>query len=113
MVQFGDFNEWNRDTHKCIKDDFGVWSIVLPRNPDKSLLIKHNSHFKCCITKENGERVDRVPAWAKYSIQNVQNNLFEAVFWNPPANYEWKSQRPIGNETVRIYEAHVGMVSSL
>lgn len=29
---FGDFNEWNRDTHKGKKDDFGVWSVIIPKN---------------------------------------------------------------------------------
>jgi 1,4-alpha-glucan branching enzyme len=49
---FGDFNKWNRDSHKCKKDDFGVWTLILPKDPeDSSLPIKHLSHFKCCITK--------------------------------------------------------------
>jgi 1,4-alpha-glucan branching enzyme len=55
-----------------------------------------------------------VPAWAKYSRQNPQNNLYEAVFWNPEETYEWKSSRPNNtpsDSTIRIYEAHVGMVS--
>ena len=25
----GDFNDWNRTSHACIKDDFGVWSLEL------------------------------------------------------------------------------------
>jgi 1,4-alpha-glucan branching enzyme len=109
-LKFGDFNGWNRDSHKCNKDDFGVWSIVIPKNPDGTHAIKHGSHFKCCITKQDWERVDRIPAWAKYSVQNLQNLLFEAVFWNPEEPYKIKSQRPPTPETLRIYEAHVGMV---
>ena len=51
-LQFGDFNGWNRDSHKCTRDDFGVWSIILPRNPiDNTLPVPHDSRFKCCITK--------------------------------------------------------------
>lgn len=37
ILKFGDFNEWNRDSHKCKKDDFGVWSIVIPKNSDGTL----------------------------------------------------------------------------
>jgi len=47
---FGDFNGWNRDSHKCAKDDFGVWTLVLPKNEDGSLPIPHDTKFKCCIT---------------------------------------------------------------
>jgi 1,4-alpha-glucan branching enzyme len=65
MNKFGDFNEWNRDSHKCKKDTFGVWTIVLPKNADGTLPIKHQGSFKACITKQNGERADRVPAWTK------------------------------------------------
>lgn len=54
--------------------------------------------------------MDRVPAWAKYARQNTQNLLYEAVFWNPPEPYEWKSKRPSALKSLRIYEAHVGMV---
>lgn len=55
--------------------------------------------------------MDRVPAWAKYARQNTQNLLYEAVFWNPPEPYEWKSKRPSALKSLRIYEAHVGMSS--
>lgn len=63
------------------------------------------------MTKPNGERVDRIPAWAKYSIQNKNTLLYEAVFWNPEEKFEWKSQAPqLSQSDLRIYEAHVGMV---
>ena len=41
FYKFGDFNNWDRDTHKCNRDAFGVWSIVLPKNADGTLPIKH------------------------------------------------------------------------
>jgi len=53
-----------------------------------------------------------VPAWARLAWQNPQSNLFDAVFWHPDKAYEFKSQRPKKAETLRIYEAHVGMVSA-
>lgn len=52
-----------------------------------------------------------MPAWAKLAWQNPHNNLFEAVYWAPEEPYKFKSQRPKMAETLRIYEAHVGMVS--
>ena len=67
IPQFGDFNGWNRDSHKCKKDDYGVWTLVIPKDSDGTLPMKHDTRFKCCVTKNNGERVDRIPAWSKYT----------------------------------------------
>ncbi len=109
-MQFGDFNEWNRDSHLCKCDDFGVWSLTIPKDEEGNLPIKHDTRFKCCITKKDGTKVDRIPAWAKYARQNEQSLLYEAVFWNPEVKYEWKSETPKRPSDLRIYEAHVGMV---
>jgi hypothetical protein len=32
-------------------------------------------------------KVDKNPAWAKYLVQNKSTNIFDGVFWNPPAPY--------------------------
>lgn len=90
-----------------------MWSLTLPKLEDGSLLIAHDSRYKCCITKQNGEKVDRIPGWAKYSRQNKQTLLYEAVFWNPDAPYVWQHERPAKSESLRVYEAHVGMVSDV
>lgn len=66
-IKFGDFNGWNRETHKCTRDEFGTWTLVMPKNEDGTLPVPHDSRFKCCITKSNWEKVDRIPAWTKYS----------------------------------------------
>lgn len=41
----------------------------------------------------------------------MQNNLYEGSLWNPPQPYIFKNDRPANLETLRIYEAHVGMSS--
>ena len=51
-----------------------------------------------------------MPAWTKLAWQDPISNLFDAVFWNPEQPYEFKSQSPKQAETLRIYEAHIGMV---
>lgn len=59
----------------------------------------------------SGEHVDRIPAWARYSVQNKETFLYEQCFWNPPEPYKWKSEQPSMPKSIRIYEAHVGMAS--
>ena len=56
--------------------------------------------------------MDRNPAWAKYLIQNDQSRLFDPVFWDPEEKYQFKNQKPKRAESVRVYEAHVGMSST-
>ncbi len=108
---FGDFNGWNRDANHCTRDDYGIWTLTLKKKEDGTTAISHNDRFKCCVTKENGERVDRVPAWSQFSMQNPQTMLYEGVFFNPPEKYVWKNKRIPRPESIRIYEAHVGMSS--
>lgn len=68
-----------------------MWTYVFPKKEDGTYEMAHDSRFKCCVTTQAWEKVDRVPAWTRYARQNPQNLLFEAVFWNPITPYEWKS----------------------
>lgn len=56
------------------------------------------------------ERVERIPAWIWRAEQNEETNLFEGIFWNPKiANFSPKHAAPKRPESLRIYEAHVGI----
>eukprot|EP00741_Cyanophora_paradoxa_P021974 tig00021432_g21211.t1 len=106
----GDFNGWNRDSHKCERDQFGCWSIRIPDKADGSPAIAHGSKVKCHLVLANGEHGDRIPAWIKRVVQDPSKSiLFDGVYWDPPQPYKWKAPRPPKPEHVRIYEAHVGM----
>jgi 1,4-alpha-glucan branching enzyme len=56
--------------------------------------------------------MDRNSAWAPYVKQN-DHTLFDASFYNPAEEdkHVFKNKRPEMPESVRIYEAHVGMSS--
>lgn len=61
-----------------------------------------------------GERIYRLPTWIKRVVQDLNvSPEYDAVFWNPPANerYSFKNSRPKKPESLRIYEAHVGISS--
>jgi 1,4-alpha-glucan branching enzyme len=62
------------------------------------------------VTPQN-ERIERIPAWIRRSVQDrTKSVVFEGRFWNPPNKYEWKHKSPkIKKEGLRIYEAHVGV----
>lgn len=109
----GDFNFWNREANPCKKDEFGIWELNLGPavRADGIPTIAHNSKLKCCVTTKSGEKLDRVPAWARYSTQNPETTLYEMRHWDPPTKYEFNHPQPKRPLSVKIYEAHVGMSS--
>ncbi|RAL66501.1 hypothetical protein DID88_006191 [Monilinia fructigena] len=109
----GEFNDWNRESHPMKKDPFGVFEIVVPAKNGKPA-IAHNSKVKISLITPSGERIERIPAWIKYVTQDLSvSPVYDARFWNPPQSerYVFKNPRPKKPESVRVYEAHVGISS--
>ncbi|KAI2464292.1 carbohydrate-binding module family 48 [Annulohypoxylon bovei var. microspora] len=109
----GDFNEWNRGSHRMTKNTFGIWSIDIPAKGGQPA-IPHKSKIKISMTTPSGERIDRLPAWIKYVTQDLSvSPAYDARFWNPPQSekYTFKNSRPKKPLSVRVYEAHVGISS--
>ncbi|KAL6549114.1 1,4-alpha-glucan-branching enzyme [Orobanche hederae] len=124
----GDFNGWNGSGHKMVKNQFGVWSIRIPDDVGGNPAIPHNSRVKFRFKHGDGVWVDRIPAWIKYATQDPTRFAapYDGVYWDPPPSerdsifayeggqmYHFKHPRPPKPESPRIYEAHVGMSSSL
>ncbi|GME27791.1 alpha-glucan-branching enzyme protein [Neofusicoccum parvum] len=110
----GDFNDWNRDSHEMTKNEFGVFEITLPAK-DGQPAIPHDSKIKISLVVPNDHaRQERVPAWITRVTQELSvSPVYDARFWNPPKEqrYVFKNQRPKKPESLRIYEAHVGISS--
>ena len=64
------------------------------------------------MTVPSGERIDRIPVWITRVTQDLSvSPVYDGVFWNPPQHerYIFKNPRPAKPQSVRIYEAHVGI----
>ncbi|VBB83794.1 Putative Glycoside Hydrolase Family 13 [Podospora comata] len=110
----GEFNNWDRNAHRMTRNDFGVFEITIPPTSDGKAAIPHNSKIKISLELPDGQWIDRLPAWIKYVTQDLSvSPAYDARFWNPPASerYSFKHQRPKRPESLRIYEAHVGISS--
>jgi 1,4-alpha-glucan branching enzyme len=109
----GDFNGWAGTW--MTKDDFGVWSVELPDDPNGAPAIAHGSRVKIRLQHPGGWWVDRLPAWIKWATvpEGVMGAKFDGIHWDPPAaeKYSFKHSRPEKASSLRIYEAHVGMSS--
>ncbi len=75
--------------------------------------ITHLSKYKLHLTLANGKKADRNSVWSKYLLQNQENNLYDSVFYNPSSAEQHTFIYPSPNhpQSLRIYEAHVGMSS--
>ena len=93
------------------RDQFGTWTVHVPDKEDGSPGIAHGSRVKIQLQRGDGWRVDRIPAWIKYATVEAGRlgALYDGVYWDPPAPYEWRHEAPPRPRAPRIYEAHVGM----
>ena len=100
------------------RDEFGVWTAELPDDAATGApAIPHGSRVKIRLQHPGGWWVDRLPAWIRWATvpAGVMGAKFDGIHWDPPTGekYEFKHERPVlkSDETLRIYEAHVGMSS--
>ncbi|KAH7887555.1 glycoside hydrolase family 13 protein [Phlebopus sp. FC_14] len=108
----GDFNNWNRMSHPLTKNEYGIWEIAVPPKDPGECAIPHDSKVKISMILPTGTRIERLPAWIRRVTQDLSYSpTYESRFWNPPPSkrYQFKNSRPRQPQSVRIYEAHVGI----
>jgi 1,4-alpha-glucan branching enzyme len=102
----GDMSEWraaNEFALSRITDD-GVWEIQLPAS-----VLNHGDLYRLHLKWPGGEG-DRIPAYARRTVQDRQTLIFNAQVWHPQFSFQWRT--PIfksSAEPLLVYEAHVGM----
>ncbi|XP_048581056.1 1,4-alpha-glucan-branching enzyme isoform X3 [Nematostella vectensis] len=114
LFLIGDFNGWNRTSHPCKRNEYGVWELEIPCLDNGSLSIPHGSKVKVGIQLQSGEIVDRISPWIRYAAppQDETNTVYEGINWDPPNPYQFKHTRPKRPKSLRVYEAHVGIASN-
>ncbi|KAK2998713.1 hypothetical protein RJ639_023622 [Escallonia herrerae] len=109
----GDFNNWNPNADVMTRNEFGVWEVFLPNNADGSPAIPHGSRVKIRMDTPSGMK-DSIPAWIKFSVQAPGEIPYNGIYYDPPEEdkYVFQHARPKKPQSLRIYEAHVGMSST-
>ena len=105
----GDFNDWDRYSHRLTRNEFGVWEIFLPFDIYQKRFV-HKSKIKAHIIGANGAH-DRIPAYITRVIQDAETTDFSGQLWMPQKPFEW-TDRDFNLRKIKdpiIYEAHVGM----
>ncbi|SMN22185.1 similar to Saccharomyces cerevisiae YEL011W GLC3 Glycogen branching enzyme, involved in glycogen accumulation [Maudiozyma saulgeensis] len=118
----GEFNNWNPESHELNeRDEFGNFKIIIPKDPiTNDFAIKHDSKIKVRFVLNDGSDIYRLPAWITRTTQPNKETqkqfgpTYEGRFWNPENQYIFKNNRPkfnLSNDSLRIYEAHIGISS--
>ena len=106
---FGDFNNWQRYSHRMTRDKYGIWEIFLEEKIYKDLFT-HESKVKVMVHSELGFQ-ERIPAYIRRVVQDPVTLDFSGQVWLPKKKFDWNGDRfDIGQlKELMIYECHVGM----
>jgi 1,4-alpha-glucan branching enzyme len=109
LYLFGDFNDWQRYSHRLTPNKYGQWEIFLPDEQFKDRFT-HQSRVKVMVHSDAGWH-EKIPAYIRRVVQDVASLDFSGQHWNPPRPFDWEGDRfdiRQLNEML-IYECHVGM----
>ena len=100
----GDFNNWNQTSHPLTPIGNGNWEIFLPGD---------DALWDGCKVKTvvdaNMTRTEHVPLFARRAVQDKKTLLFCAEVVDDQKVFQWTDQNFKGEDSLFIYEAHVGM----
>lgn len=102
----GDHNGWQPTAADVFRRDGDDWILELA-----ATTLRHGMNYKLLVKWDGGEGY-RIPAYARYVVQDEQTKLFAAQVWDPKTEFQWSDHdwtRP--TDPPLIYEAHVGMSS--
>ena len=104
MYLTGDFNFWNRRSHKMKRKEGGVWEIFLPGRDT----LKDGQRVGAIVVKD-GRELDRIPAYATRVIQDPQTTAWSAQLHVPEKPFQWTDAGFKPEKKLFIYECHIGM----
>ena len=106
---FGEFNNWQRYSHRLTRIEGGIWEIFLDQETYKETFI-HQSLIKVMVHSEKGFN-ERIPAFIRRVVQDPVTHNFSGQVWLPPKKFNWEGDKfDISSlHELLIYEAHIGM----
>ncbi len=107
MWLVGDFSKWKVDPRFELRRIPGTDTWAREFDPD---IIRNGDNYRLEMRWEGG-RGERIPAYARYVVQDPGTKLFSAQVYEPARKYSWKNAAPkkTAGFVPFIYEAHVGM----
>ncbi|MBQ1235032.1 MAG: 1,4-alpha-glucan-branching enzyme, partial [Oscillospiraceae bacterium] len=104
MYLMGDFNGWDKTSHKMKKVKGGNFEIFVP---GKDTL--YNGCRVKAVVHHNGEVLERIPSYAKRVVQDPETIVWTGEIVAPEKPYKWKKRVFHPKKPLMIYECHIGM----
>ena len=103
---FGDFNEWNRESHPLDRGENGIWEIALQGQD----ALKHGQYYKLLVRKGDNW-MERLPAYSTKVSMDENSKLLCSQVWAPDEAFAWTDRDFVATapHAPLIYEAHIGM----
>lgn len=102
-----DMNNWTASDEFAFSPvGNGNWELTLPASS-----LRHGDHYKLHVHWPSGDGL-RIPAYARYVVQDESTKEFSAEVWAPDETFAWTDNNFLPDAvSPLIYEAHVGMSS--
>ncbi len=100
----GDFNHWDLTGHPMTQLEGGSWELFL--EGDDALW--EGCRIKT-VVDANGERTTHIPLYATRVVQDPKTVTFNAEVVDDRKQYPWTDEEFRAEDSLYIYEAHVGM----
>ena len=99
----GEFNHWHWTEHPMNRLENGIWELKLPEET-----LWDGCKIKT-IVDANMTRTEHIPLYAKRVVQDPQTIVWTAEVVDDRKVFEWTDQNFEPEDSLYIYEAHVGM----
>ncbi|MDC7126019.1 MAG: alpha-amylase family glycosyl hydrolase, partial [Spirochaetales bacterium] len=86
-------------------NEHGDWELKVSQKE-----LGHENYYRLLVRWPGGEG-ERIPAYAERVVQDSYSYVYSAQVWSPSEKYKWKYKNPEKNESLLIYEAHIGMAT--
>ena len=100
----GEFNNWNQTSHPLKNLGNGDWELFLPGD---------DALWDGCKVKTvvdaNLTRTEHIPLYIRRAVQNPNDRTFEGEVVDDKKVFNWTDADFKGEDSLYIYEAHVGM----
>ena len=109
LYLFGDFNDWQRYSHRLTPNKYGQWEIFLPDELYKDRFT-HQSKVKVLVHSDAGWH-EKIPAYIRRVVQDKHGLNFSGQHWSPPQPFDWEGDNfnIQSFDSLLIYECHIGM----
>ena len=104
LYLMGDFNNWNPTSHPLKKIGNGNWELIL----EGDTALWDGCKVKT-VVDANLTRTEHIPLYARRVVQDPKTCTFTCEIVDDHKTFRWTDENFVAEDTLLIYETHIGM----